>query len=350
MNCQIIEIESNFLKLEAVSCSINNSYRLCSIVEISKNNYLDVKKNKTNLIKSQSFGEIIELDSKTLKVKLLQPELFIIGKIIHLNLIENEKFFLPHILNNVITFGEKTKFDLEQTFEFIPTALVNEVVVKGQKIGYINSQSQAKLNFKYWILAQESGKICKIELGDFKIGEQVATTDKSNILLGDFKNESKSDNMLQKTVTQLKSINLDYSPKMQNKNELQIKIAQSNIIVDINKRFLNSVIISPEQVENYIVIFIVKDPNFKTNSQYKTITFFDKYNFGKAISSTINDLIIRICEIGYSIIIISQIQLDIKYTGQYKTINDEYVSVTYVVQDLFNIFDSNHFEHLLKID
>lgn len=348
MNCQITKIKSDILSFDIVSSKIDQNYKLGSIILIDRINFIESENEKVAKNQIKSFGKIAELSSKSLKLKLFKPKLFRLGKIIKLNLVKEEYFFLPHILNKVIVFGDVFNFDNEKSFEFIPTVLLSENVLQGQKIGYINAQTTAKHNFKYWILAHQSGKVNKIQLGDFKLGEQIATIGKSNIILGNQKRDIQTGGILLNTNLHPKSISLQEFNNFENKYNLHIKTGTSNLILDVNKKFLNSFFINTQQLENYILIFVTEDINFAASSEYKTITFLDQYNLG--VGTEITNLALSICEIGYSVMIISQKNLNLKCIGQYKTINGEDVNITLVVQDSQLNTNLDHFENIITID
>ena len=137
MNCQIVQIKSDILELKIISSRIDNSFKLASLVEIDRTSYLEYQNLSLDKNQSKLFGEIIQISFEILKLKLFRPSLFTIGKIVKLNALKVENLFLPQVLNRTIVFGETFELDSEQIFEFIPTALVEEQVVEGQKIGYI---------------------------------------------------------------------------------------------------------------------------------------------------------------------------------------------------------------------
>ena len=346
MNCQIVQIKSDILELKVISSRVDNSFKLASLVEIDKTSYLEYQNLSLDKNQSKLFGEIVEISFEILKLRLFKPSLFTIGKIVKLNVLKVESLFLPQVLNRTIVFGETFELDSEQIFEFIPTVLAEEQVVEGQKIGYINTKTTLKQNFKHWILAMQTGKISKIELGNFKFGQQIAVINRSNILLGNYKRSLKANNILQKTGIESKSLIIHQDSQI----DLKIKTGQSNLILDVNKKFLNSLNLKPQQIEEYILIFVTQDQSFVADSQYKSVTFFDKYNLTNALSYAVCDFAMSICELGYNVIIISQNSLSLNVIGQYKTINGEDPSITYILQDYYNIKNHNHFDNIITIN
>jgi hypothetical protein len=346
MNCQITQIEKDFLKFQIVSSKIDNSYCLLSVVQIDHIDYL----LKNQKVEQKSFAEIIEQGQDYIKVRLLRPQKFLLGKIVKVNLVKSDSAFIPNILNSKITFGEKTGHNLEHTFEFIPTVQVAQQVVQGQKIGYINVNTTSKYNFKHWILAQESGKMNKISLGDFKMGELIATIGKNNQLLGNQKDQQPPGAVLLNFKNKNKSLAL--TSKDQENFYVKSKhlgTGITNLIIDIKKQFLNSINLSQGQFENTVLIFITNDPTFLAPVDFQTITFADKDFLGQSMSKDINDLALNICEIGYHVVIISQNQINVNH-GQYKTINGEEVSITIIIQDTDHKHNLDYFDNVITLD
>lgn len=347
MNCQIIQIDKDFLKLKIISSKIENDYFLSAVVQIDRVDYLFPDHNKK--FEYISFGVIQEQEQNYLKVKVLKPQKFLLGKIVQINLIKNEDIFIPNLLNSKFIFGEKINIDSEKSFEFIPTVQIGEQVSQGQKIGYINVNTPSKENFKHWILTKESGKINKISLGDFRIGELVATIGRNNYLLGNQKNQQ-SGAILLKVKNKNKKLTLLSTSN--NKSEiihLTLCAGFKNLVLDIKKQFLNSIHFSQNQLANTVLVYITDDSDFLAPANFQTITFFDKYNLGKFMSKDINDLALNICETGYSVIVISQSKINIT-SAQYKTINGEDVSVTVVIQDIQQKYNLDHFDTVIKLD
>ncbi len=351
MNCQIIKIESDILHFDAVSTKIDKDYQLGSVVLINRIDITGSENQKIDKNQAKSFGKIVELSLKSIKIKLFKPKLYRLGKIVKLYLIKSESLFLPQILNKTIVFGEVFQVDSEQSFEFIPTVLLGEDIIQGQKIGYINTQTTTKTNFKYWILARKSGVTNNIKLGNFKLGEQIAIINKTSVILEHQNKNIKTQKKLFKDFSQHKNLIVQCSDLINDKNNLQIKTGQSNLILGSSNKFFDSIYrskaISPEQLENYILIFVTDDENFVADSQYKTITFLNKHNLIQCICMEIDILAINICETGYSVIIISTNSMDLKCLGQYKTVNEEFVSITHVALEFYTNLNKNHFENIL---
>jgi hypothetical protein len=346
MNCQIVNINSNILTLEIISTRVNSNFSIGQHIEIDKTQYLESTDQVSGKNSPKSFGKIVELSPKNIKLQLLRPELFILGKIVRLNTINQEILFLPQILNGVLVFGEKAELDSEQVFEFIPTVLVNQLVTQGQKIGYINSKTIHKQNFRHWILAHKSGKVNKIELGDYQIGQQVAVIDRSNLLLASHTTKAKAGNFLLKTEISPKYLSIFKNPTI----DLKIITGQSNLILDINKRFLNTIPIESDQLGNSIFIFVTQEQDFVASSDLNSITYFDKYKLGQALVQPVTELALNICELGYNVVILTQHYLFLNCIGRYKTINGENVHITSIVQDYNRSNIVNRFDNVININ
>jgi hypothetical protein len=348
MNCQIIQIEKDFLKLQVVSSKMDIDYSLQAVVQIQAVDYL--LQDQDQKAESISFGKIIEQQQNSITVQLLAPQKFLLGKIVQINLVKTDTIFVPTILNSKIIVGEKRDSNQEQSFEFIPTVQIGELVTQGQKIGYLNVSTTTKHNFKHWILAQESGKIGKITLGDFKVGELIATIGKNNQLLGNQKDEQLTQAILLKTKSRNRKLNLISKETNQlNAPTSTLSLGSTNLIIDSKKQFLNSTKLSQNQLENTILIFITSDKNFLASTDFQAITFFDKYQLGQSIAKDINNLAINICQTGYSVVIISQSDLSLN-CGDFKTINGEDVSITVIIQDTQHQYNPDYFDNVLKLN
>lgn len=345
MNCQIISIESNLLVLEFVTTRNNSNFCLDQIVEIDKAQYIKSKSKTRNQKPAKSFGKIIELSAVIIKLQIFKPELYVLGKIIKLISINRELPFLPFVLNKVLVFGENFELDADQLFEFIPTVLINQQVVQGQKIGYINYKTNSEHNFKYWILAHKNGKINKIDLGEYKIGQQVAIIDKSNLLLGSRNKNTVIESALVKSDPNPKSISI-----LKNQcASFKILAGQSNLVIDQDKKLFDMIDNQSDGLENTVFIFVTQDQDFVANINLRSITIWDKYNLGQALKITITDVTSSISEIGYDVIIITQQCLHLNCIGKHKTINGENVHTTIVTQDCKVFNNQNHFDNVLTI-
>jgi hypothetical protein len=344
MNCQIIQLKSNRLSLQVLSSNIANDFKLGQLVEIDKTQYLESK--KMELTTAKSFAKIVELGPKTVSIELFKPDLFVIGKIIKLVIVKQQNLFLPQILNQVLVFGDQFEYNFEQTFEFIPTALVGEQVVHGQKIGYISAQANGKHNFKNWILANRTGQIQQIELGDFKIGQQVAIIDKSKVILGSQKNDQTGVSLLLQDSDESKDILI----RSTDDHSFKIRAGQSNLVVDINKRLQKLDIIPKLNPDNHVLIFVTKDQNFGHSSLTNSIVLFDKYGFKEGLCPVVNSLALDICRLGYSVLIVTDYHLPLTCLGQYQTINGENVNITCLWQDCYEVNNKNHFDYVHTIE
>ncbi|MCX6822133.1 MAG: V-type ATP synthase subunit A, partial [Candidatus Aenigmarchaeota archaeon] len=65
------------------------------------------------------------------------------------------------------------KLPRDKTWEFMPTVKKNDVVERGQAIGYV-----MELGFKHKILSNFNGKVTRIEKGKFKVDDTVVVIDK----------------------------------------------------------------------------------------------------------------------------------------------------------------------------
>jgi hypothetical protein len=348
MNCQIIQIEKDFLKLQIISSKLDTVYSLLSVIQINRVDYLLSKDEQID--EKKSFGEVTEQSKDTITVRLFVPQKFLLSKIVQVTPIKSDSIFLPNILNSKIIYGEKTPINLEQVFEFIPTVQIGELVVQGQKIGYINVNTSSRQNFKHWILAEDSGKINKISVGDFKVGELVVTIGRNSQLLVNSKNQQLAGAVLLVTENQNKILTLT------NKNQknydvlpLTINSGFSNLIIDQKKHFLNSINFASSQLENTVLIFVTTDDQFLIPADFNSIIFLDKYKLGNSMSGDINNLTLSICELGYNVIVVTQSKIDLTY-GSFKTINGEDVSITIITQDTERKYNPDHFDRILKID
>jgi hypothetical protein len=349
MNCQITKLYDKYIDLEIVSSKVDSHFSLLSIVRIGSNDYLENTENTTN-IQSDLFGKIIEVGIRTLKLELLRPQLFFVGKIVKIDPIQSKISFLPDTLNNKIAIGETkhSKPKTEVEYEFIPTVQVGENVIQGQKIGYLNiSTNNSKQNSKFWILSVSSGNVSKIALGDFKFGNTLAVVNKQNIILGNENLDIIPGDLLLKVQSITSNISLDNSETAIIQS---IKTSSRNIILDPKKQFLNNINIDTENLNNSIFIFVTQNNEFRVDYRYHNILLFDKYRFGDSIRASINDLTLAICESGYSVVVISDFDLKIDTVGQYKTINGEEVTITSIFYTHDTNANSKYFSNSVILD
>jgi hypothetical protein len=344
MNCQITKIHNKYLELQMISSKPDGKYSISSVVRISQNEYLldeEVLEKKP----SKSFAFVNQIGQKTLKLELFEPELYVVGKIIKIEPVENKFYYTPEIINDTIIAGQslESKSTNTKLYEFIPTVQINESVVVGQKIGYLNIKSHN--HYKYWILSEATGVINKIELGEFQYGNSIAIINKQNHILGDFNSSnSTGDNTL------LKIDSVAYDIELINEKislDQKVKSTFKNCIIDFEKKFLNSV--KPVFGADTIVIFFTDTDKFASPTQNTTIKIIDKFGLGNYYEKAINDLALSICQSGNSVVIISDVDLKLPSLGRYKSINGEEIDITSILVSNKEILHNSHFDNIIVI-